>query len=389
MLIDIFLGLFIGIIFGIIAGLLPGIHTNLIVVLLVSVASFLSSADLLLLVIIIITTAITSSIVDAVPSVFLGASEDVLSLLPGHKLLKKGAGIEAVKFSVVGSLLGVVSGLFFIPVFILLFPILFTLLKPVLFWILLALVMFLVIREKSVWPIIIFVLAGLLGMLTLDVIKQPLFPLLSGLFGASTLLFSLLKQVEIPIQRKTDILRLPKKKLSISVLTGVLAGSIVTLFPGLSPAQAAALMPKQKPLQFLVLLGSIGTIDVLISLVTFFTINKTRNGAVVGINQLVGTISSELLVTLLSVCCVATGVAVIFSLFAAKWYASLLDYIEYDWISVVVLVFLFVMTFFLSGLLGLLVFITATAVGLLAPLTGCSRSHAMGCLLIPTLVVLW
>jgi TctA family transporter len=47
------------------------------------------------------------------------------------------------------------------------------------------------------------------------------------------------------------------------------------------------------------------------------------------------------------------------------------------------------MCYVFSGWLGGLVFITATFIGLIAPLTNVSRSHGMGCLLIPTLLLLW
>ena len=55
----------------------------------------------------------------------------------------------------------------------------------------------------------------------------------------------------------------------------------------------------------------------------------------------------------------------------------------------VVILFLAFMSVYLSGWLGLVVFFFAGCVGLLAPLTGVSRTHAMGCLLLPTLVFLW
>ena len=84
-----------------------------------------------------------------------------------------------------------------------------------------------------------------------------------------------------------------------------------------------------------------------------------------------------------------SGISAVIALFASKWYARLVENIDYALISSTVLLFLFVMSYVLSGWLGVLVFITATAVGLIAPLTNVSRSHAMGCLLIPTLLLLW
>jgi len=384
MLADI-VAVFAGLIVGIVSGLFPGFHTNLVAVIVAGV-----HADVWLASIFLISVAVSRSVVDAVPAVFLGASEEVMALLPGHRLLRKGYGVEAVKFCVLGSILGLMAGILLIPLFTLVFPALFSLIRPLLFWILLALVVILFARD-SLWALAVFTLAGALGMLALESVREPLFPLLSGLFGASGLLLSLFNKVEIPIQFNTDVLRMRKVPLFLSVLTGVLAGSIVTLFPGLGPSQAAALaqVKRAKSVSYLVLTGAIGTVDVLISLVTFFALSKARNGAVVVIEQLLGTVSQSTLFFLVAVACVAAGFAAIAALCISKWYAALVETVDYFWISSTVLVVLLTMSFLLSGWLGVLIFLTATAIGIIAPLTNVSRSHAMGCLLLPTLILVW
>lgn len=376
---------FLGLLLGFFAGLIPGIHTNLLAVVIAGLHFDVWFSSVLL-----VSLAVSRSVVDAVPTVFLGASEDVMALLPGHRLLKKGYGIEAVKFCVIGSVLGVVFGMLLIPVFLFVFPLLFSLLKPVLFWILLMLVIFLLFRD-SWWAFVVFFLSGLLGLLVLNSVREPLFPLLSGLFGASGLLMSLFSRVSVPFQADTDVARLPKLSLFSSVVFGALAGGIVTLFPGLGPSQAAALsqIKRQRSFSFLVLVGALGTVDVLISLVTFFVVGKTRNGAVVIIEQLLGSISGSVLFYFVAVACVSVGFASVLALFASKWYAFFVELVDYSLISFLVLLFLFFMGFFLSGWLGVLVFITSTFVGMIAPLTNTSRSHAMGCLLLPTLILLW
>ncbi len=374
-----------GLMVGIVSGLFPGFHTNLVAVIVAGI-----HADVWLASIFLVSVAVSRSIIDAVPAVFLGASEDVMALLPGHRLLSKGHGIEAVKFCVLGSVLGIIAGILLAPLFMLIFPILFSLIRPWLFWFLMALIILLFVRD-SLWALVIFALSGVLGMLSLESVREPLFPLLSGLFGASGLLLSLFNRVEIPVQFNTDVLRMRKGPLFLSVLTGVFAGSIVTLFPGLGPSQAAALAQakRTKSVSYLVLIGAIGTVDVLISLVTFFVLSKARNGAVVVIEQLLGTVSQSALFFLIWVACFAAGFAAIAALFISKWYAVLVETVDYFWISLIVLTVLLTMSFFLSGWLGVLIFLTATAIGLIAPLTNVSRSHAMGCLLVPTLILLW
>jgi len=377
----------LGTVVGVLAGLFPGFHTNLIAVIVAGLQWDVWFASVFL-----IAVAVSRSIIDAVPTVFLGVADEqnVMALLPGHKLLKKGCGIDAVKFQVLGSILGIIGGVLLIPVFLFSFPRLFSLMNPWMFWILAALVIVLLVRD-SWWGVVVFAFAGILGVIALQSAREPLFPLLSGLFGASGLLLSLFDDVDVPEQFENDVITMRKAPIAIAATIGILAGSIVTLFPGMSPSQAAALaqVKHQKSLRYLIVIGALGTVDVLISLVTFFTINKTRNGAVAVIEQLAGSLSQSSLFSLVAVACFAAGLAAVAALWAAKWYALLIECIEYAWITSVTLVMLVVMCYILSGWLGLLVFITATAVGLLAPLLGVSRSHAMGCLLVPTLLLLW
>jgi putative membrane protein len=312
-----------------------------------------------------------------------------MALLPGHRLLRKGCGIEAVKFCVLGSILGVIGGLLLVPVFIISFPIISSIIHLYVFWLLFLLVFILFFRGG--WKsFVVFLLSGALGLLSLGAVREPLFPLLSGLFGASGLLLSIVSKVSVPEQADTDILKLRKIPLFLSALTGVLAGSMVTLFPGLSPSQAASLaqVKKMKSIQFLVLTGALGTVDVVISLVTLFVLGKARNGAVVVIEQLLGAVPESGLIAFLAAACASAGLSAIAALFSSKLYAGMIEKIDYSLLSALVSLFLLAMSFILSGWLGVLIFITATAIGLIAPLTNVSRSHAMGCLLLPTLIIL-
>ena len=44
------------------------------------------------------------------------------------------------------------------------------------------------------------------------------------------------------------------------------------------------------------------------------------------------------------------------------------------------------MSFLWGGVIGLVIISTATTIGLIAPLVGCKRVHAMGCLILPVLL---
>jgi len=371
----------LGVITGIITGLTPGIHTNLIAVVVASLP-----LDPLFACSFLVCVAVTNSIVDAVPSVFLGASEDVMALLPGHKLLVQGLGVEAVKFTLIGSVLGIVGAVLLIPVFMVAFPFLSDVLRPHLFYIIATLVILLIFKNFSPWNVFIFIVSGVLGLIVLHGVREPLFPMLSGLFGASGLVLS--TSTKIPPQKNGQIY-LPRTKTCKGIISGVFAGSIVTLFPGLGPSQAAALLPiRNSGLSYLVLIGALGSVDVVVSLVTWFVLDKARNGAVVILQQLVGEVSFSLFIFVLGAVLFSVGLATIASLNIAKLYGKVMAKLNYGLVCVCVLIFLNILVLMLSGGLGLLAFWVACAVGVLAPLTGVSRSHAMGCLIVPLLLQL-
>ena len=149
-----------GILAGILAGLFPGIHTNLIAVLVAGAHADAWQASVFL-----VAVAVSRSVIDAVPAVFLGAADaqNVMALLPGHKLLMKGCGVEAVKFCVLGSVAGMSIGLMFVPLFLFIFPRIFELLHPYLFWIILLLVLFLLMRDWYLLGLLIVTCGGVVA----------------------------------------------------------------------------------------------------------------------------------------------------------------------------------------------------------------------------------
>ena len=110
----------VGTALGVITGLTPGVHVNLVaasfvalhaqmialVSLLVGWAEPTHVDTLILICCIIVANAVSHTFLDYIPSVFLGApdADTALSVLPGHRMLLKGRGYEAVLLSAFGSL---------------------------------------------------------------------------------------------------------------------------------------------------------------------------------------------------------------------------------------------------------------------------------------------
>ncbi|MCX8194471.1 MAG: tripartite tricarboxylate transporter permease, partial [Candidatus Pacearchaeota archaeon] len=229
---QIFLALAAGLIAGTFTGLVPGVHINLVALLLfVSSAFFLQFTSPIILATFILSMSITHSFLDFIPSVFLGApSEDTaLSVLPGHRMLAKGDGYGAVKLTTMGSFFGVLIAIALTPFFIITAPLFYPLLTKIMSFLLIVIAMFLILSEnKKVWALFVFIISGILGLATLNLsaIKQPLFPLFSGLFGISLLTISFMQNVKIPKQKIRKI-KVERSDIAKTLSLSILASSMV------------------------------------------------------------------------------------------------------------------------------------------------------------------
>ena len=386
--------LFAGTFAGIITGLTPGVHVNLVsAVLLASSPILLSYVSPFTVVTFILAMAITHTFLDAIPSTFLGASEE--ATLPAHKLVRGGMGHEAIRLLTEGSLLCLLIGVALAPVFVWIFPKAYALLKNWIGWLLLAIVFWLVIRESGVdkkfWAAFTFLAAGILGIIVLDMgLKEPLLPLLSGLFGVSGLLLNLFEKVEFPKQRITDQLHPDNASATKALSAGTLAGAAISLFPGLGPSQAATMagvvFKGLGNLGYLVLAGGINTVNFLVSLVTMYTLQKARNGAMVVALELVQSVSFRDLLLYLTIAIIVGGLATLLTLSLARVFSRILARVNYRMICAGVIALILTLVTVFSGIIGLFILVLSTSVGLIPQLTQTGKSHAMGCLLLPVIL---
>src|SRR3989344_1756356 len=195
MLLEILVALALGVLSGIITGLIPGIHVNLVSVLLVSFSSvLLVYTSPIVLAVFIIALAITHTFLDAIPSIYLGAPTEAqaLNVLPGHRLLLKGLGHNAIMYTVIGALGSLLLSILLFPIFIFSMDKLSPLVTAIVGYLLIGVMAYMILKDKGkrVKALVVFLLSGALGLLVFSIpnLKQPLFPLLSGLFGFSILI---------------------------------------------------------------------------------------------------------------------------------------------------------------------------------------------------------
>tara|TARA_Y100000031_G_scaffold80944_1_gene89288 strand:+ start:1189 stop:2400 length:1212 start_codon:yes stop_codon:yes gene_type:complete len=399
MFLEFLIAALLGITAGIFTGLIPGMHINLVSILLVSSSAYLLNfVSLPSLGVFIISMAIAHTFLNVLPAIFLGApdADTALGVLPGHKLLLKGMGYEAVKLTVIGSLFSLILAVSLIPLLIIIVPKIYQNLQPHIGWILFVVVIYMMLVEKGLdkkfWAFTVFLMAGILGILVLTMpnLKQPLFPMLSGLFGISMLIVSLSNKVEIPKQRITDTIKIPKFENVRALIAAAFSGSFVSFFPGLGPAQAAILgsqiMGRLSTYAFLILIGGIDTVNMAVSLVSLYAIDKARNGAVLAIKEILTTIDLNTLILFLAIILLVGGIVTFLTLYLTKFFIKLIERVNYSMLAIAVIVLITILVFYFSSWLGLLILIVSTGIGIIPNIVNVKRSHSMGCLMLPVIL---
>ncbi len=435
---------------GVLTGLIPGLHVNNVAVIMLSISPvllvgliFLEGYGIpelfipLLLAMTIVAMSIAHTFLDFIPSTFLGApeGETALSVLPAHSMLLEGRGYEAVMLSAIGSLGGVFA------VFILLIPFRFiigeplngyVILKQYMVYILIGICVILLFSEQTKIPyrrvmksgliryengtfsrtlgvtiaIFIFLASGIFGYLILKLEisspfgfpATPLFPALGGLFGVSTLLDSLRTTSGIPEQRITRPV-LSKKETMKSIATGSVAGSTVGFLPGLSSgvATVVAMLFRKEPEreQVIITLSAINTTNAFFVLIALFLILRPRSGAAIVVNQLIPveqwstTLLPTSLIYLIIGSLVAATLGFFLTLIIGKRFAKVFVKFPYRKIVTTIIILIIVMVFMFTGVLGVFILAISTCIGLLPPFFGVRRSHGMGVLLVPVIIMLW
>jgi putative membrane protein len=382
---EIVLALCFGLALGIVTGLVPGVHVNLVAVLLFSFLHF----DGYLVAIVIIANAVTHTFLDTIPSVFLGCPEEgnCLSALPGHRLLMQGKGYYAVMLTVVGSFFGLLLSVMVLPLLLYIVEPVYSVLKDHIGVIILMLSLFLVFREKKrFWALLVFVLSGVFTLLVFNVtMNEPLFPVFSGMFGVSMLVLS--SESKIPKQEEFSF-SLENKVLK-AVPVAVLVGWFCSFMPGMGSSQGAVLgssIVKLCEKGFMVLVGGLSTVNMVLSLVTFYILGKARNGAVVNVMKILENVSFNQLVVFVGVAMVVGGISVYLASFLSKRFSKFIVKVNYKKLVWIVISLIVVLVFVICSWKGLVILFFSICIGLIPQLKNVSRSQMMGSLLLPVIV---
>ena len=397
MIFEILIAVLLGCFLGIFTGLIPGVHINLISLLLLSISGvLLNITSPIIIAVLIISMAITHTFLDTIPSIFLGApdSDTALSVLPGHSMLLEGKGYEAVMLTLIGSFFAHILAIILSPFIGIIIKLIYPYLEKFMVLILISASSFLIFREKKkrFWALIIFLMAGVLGIAVLNLhnLKNPLFPLLSGLFGTGMLVISFTEKTKIPLQKITfpDV---TKKQIFKIMKSSLISGGLCSFLPGLGPAQAAIIgsefYKKMTHQGFLILVGGLNTINMVLSFLALFLLDKARNGAIVTVSKILDKIDLNDLILFFGVALLSGGIAVFLTIKITKIFSNVLSKVNYRKLVLSIIIFISLMVFILSSqFLGILVLVISTFIGIVPSQLGIGRNHLMGCLLLPVIL---
>ncbi|MEK6919170.1 MAG: tripartite tricarboxylate transporter permease [Nanoarchaeota archaeon] len=397
MIFSLVIAFFLGLFIGCFTGLIPGIHINLVGSILLSGVIFspeiFSSYQVIVFV---VSLSIAHTFLDGIPGIFLGCPNDdsSVSIIPGHHFLLKGEGFSASVYFLQGCVFGLLCFvLIALPLFFVI-PKIYLYLSPVMWLVLISSSLFLIFSQgKWFFAFFVFLLSGFLGFSSLNLgLSEPLLPLLGGLFGGSSIIFSLFEDNFVP---KQTIVGLDKffgfswdsfvKHFEILLISSPL----VSFLPGLGSGQAAVIGSSfidDNREDFMRLIGGVNVLVLGLSFVAIAAISKARTGAAAVILSLVPSFSLNDIYVVLFVSLIAGIICFFVGIFVSKKISSIISVVNYKLVSLLVLALIVFLVLFFCGFLGLLVFSVSSLLGLLTISLGVRRTNLMGCLLIPTII---
>ena len=402
---------FIGILIGTTTGMIPGIHVNTAGAIIFASSTFLLSfLSPEFLCVMMVAMSIAHALIEFVPSMLLGVPEEgtATSILPGHRMVLQGRAKEVIRIVCVGGFGAIIVTILMLPIFSILLPMLHDISKPFTWMILLFASIYLTYsltstRRDFLWSLLLFALSGILGW---TIFQTPissgvtLMCIFSGLFGISTILFSLNDNSTLPHQNSFYDLNIDFDKFK-SIFAGGITGAILGFLPGFGPAQGTVIAQAASgtsdsdddTVNFLLATSGLNISDCLFSLMAIYIIGNPRSGIAVYMSYLISKMSLNHLIIYIFASLLAVSVSLVLALRLGDSFSKLMGGVDYKKLSISVIllqiVILFIFIFYYGAPVGymILALITSTAMGMLPHYLGIGKSHLMGVLIVPAIVI--
>lgn len=411
-MIELVIACLIGVLIGTITGMVPGIHVNTAGAILFASSTFLLGfVSPEFLCVLMVSMSIAHALLEFVPSMLLGVPQEgtATSILPGHRMVLQGRSKEVIRIVSLGGFGAILVTIFMLPVFAVALPILHDITKPYTWMILLFASIYLTYSLTAtyrdfIWALFLFVSSGILGW---TIFQTPissgvsLMCVFSGLFGISTILFSLNDNSTIPHQNQFYELDIDFGRFK-SIFAGGMTGAILGFLPGFGPAQGTVIAQAasgtndnddEDTVNFLLATSGLNISDCLFSLIAIYIIGNPRSGIAVYMSYLISEMTLNHLFIFIFASLLAVSVSLVLSLKIGDSFSRLMGGVDYKKLSVGVvllqIMILYIFIFYYRVPVGYmtLALVTSTAMGMLPHFLGVGKSHLMGVLIIPAIVI--
>lgn len=399
---------------GSFSGLIPGIHINTLAALMLAFHNDLERIveyvvpegyAPMMLACCILSAAVVHSATDFVPSVFFGVpdADNVLNILPGHRMLLDGHAMTAVRCAAIGSLVGSFASIALaVPMYVLLDGGFGDYLDSLTVGVLMSVMCLMILREQRGGRIAAMGLIAVTGIIGYAVMSldlpfenmfgmepESMFPMLSGLFGIPPLLVSISSGM---IPEQTDDERFPVGPLP--GLKGVVTGSITGWFPGITGASGATIagciFGEEDQRGYISMVSSIGSSSTMFTFITLAVSGKERSGTMDVINGILGgesiELGSDLFLCMMAVMAISSVLAYAVMTCSGSLMCRLVEKTDIRMVNTAILLMMIVLTVVLTGYCGLIVLCICTLVGMVPMVLGTNRIHLTGCLIVPVLI---
>ena len=374
-----------GLLSGIITGLLPGLHPNII-------ASIMPVDSGIEAGILLFSCLITSNIFEFLSAAYLGTPEEGGSLAkqPLQQLIMNKRGITGMKIVAYTS---IITYAVFLLISIVLRSAVISIYQAVkkYAWILLAgISLHLLIKEKNTrLALMFFIIAGALGIITFNMnLTEPFLPLLTGLFGLSSIINFQKDENYFPQQMKNSVIESSFPEITIASVTGIIGSIIMALVPSVSPSQVGLISKEYSKNSNELKIASMTSINIsdnLLSLIALMTINKGRSGVVEKIGEIITLTETNYYLLLFTgfLTCVISAYLLIK---IAQLFAEKIQIFNNNKTRILIILFVSLITFYFDRFAGIIILILSTLLGYYANKTSIRRSQLLGCLVIPTII---
>lgn len=326
-------------------------------------------------------------VLEGIYSIVLNIPDSNSCILPtaSQKLVVKGQATQAIYSYFKGGILGAIFSIVLFPFVFLLIPFLLPIVNEYLLLILIFSVSYILLNSHNKVGIFIFLLAGIFGyfILNIETDVNLIFPMFVGFFTIPALLIKSQKVIvhnmnlkEIKVNYKTTFL-------------AVLASIIIFLIPGVAtPTQIiilAGIFSQFKEEDYISAIGAINSSAIFYSLLMLDLIGKARTGVAIVANEMMSVdLYLHLFIGILSLL-----LFIIFVYLISKNLSRLVNFIStfnHSYMKYLLLLYLLLMSYIITGAIGVLVLGFATLIGTITLIVQADRTNLMGSVILNSLL---